>query len=66
AQYLRTFDRVLMLRYYRLPKNACCRVNGHSLHLIDEHLAQADMHFATKEASTGYLAKQGVEREAVA
>ena len=64
-QYLRTFDRVLMLRYYRLPKSAICRVTGHSPHLIDEHLALADKHFGTEEALTGYLANRGVELEVV-
>jgi hypothetical protein len=27
-QYLRTFDRVLMLRHCQLPKSAICRVTG--------------------------------------
>jgi hypothetical protein len=64
-QYLRAFDRVLMLRYYRVPKNAMCRITGHSLQLVEEHLALADKHFPTEEALAGYLANRGVELEVV-
>jgi len=56
---------VLMLRYYRVPKKATCRITGHSLHLIEEHLALADKHFPTEEALAGYLANRGVELEVV-
>lgn len=64
-QYLRAFDRVLMLRYYRVPTKAMCRVTGYSLQLVEEHLALADKHFPTEEALTGYLANRGVELEVV-
>ncbi|MDP2858384.1 MAG: hypothetical protein Q8P50_10460 [Bacillota bacterium] len=64
-EYLRAFDRVPMLRYYRVLKSAICWVMGHSPHLIDEHLALAQQHFATEEALTDYLANPGVELEVV-
>jgi len=64
-QYLRAFDRVLMLKYYRVPSKAMCRVTGHSPQLIEEHLALADKHFPTEEALTGYLANRGVDLEVV-
>lgn len=48
-----------MLRYWRVPKSAICRVTGHSPQLIAEHLALVETHFATEEALTGYLANRG-------
>jgi len=63
--YLRAFDRVLMLRYYRVPRKAMCRVTGYSLQLVEEHLALADKHFPTQEALAGYLANRGAELEVV-
>ncbi len=62
-QCLRTFDRVLMLKYYRVPSKVMCRVTGHSSRVIEEHLALAQKHFATDEELTGCLANRGVELE---
>ena len=49
-QYLKTPDRLLVLRYLRLPKGLMVQVTGHSLGLIEEHLAIEDRHFPTAEA----------------
>ena len=63
--YLRLFDRVLTLRYYRVPPRTMSRVTGHSLALIEEHLALADKHFPTREILGEYLTNRGVELEEV-
>ena len=59
-QYLRAFDRLLVLRHFGLPKKLMVQVTGHSLSLIEEHLAIADKHFPTREALAQYLAGRGV------
>ncbi|MBC7083915.1 MAG: DUF1670 domain-containing protein [Firmicutes bacterium] len=62
-QYLKTFDRLLVLRHFGLPKKLMAQVTGHSLSLIEEHLAIADKHFPTTEALTQYLTSRGVDLE---
>ncbi|MEW6226537.1 MAG: DUF1670 domain-containing protein [Bacillota bacterium] len=62
-QYLRAFDRLLVLRHFGLPKKLMVQVTGHSLSLIEEHLALADKHFPTTEALTRYLTSRGVNLE---
>jgi len=62
-QYLRTFDRVLMLRYYRVPFSAIVQVVGHSRSLVEEHLELAEKHFPDEDAIAAYLAKRGIELE---
>lgn len=62
-QYLRLFDRVLVLRYFGLPPKLMRQVTGHSLALIEEHLALAEKHFPTTKAMVEYLANRGVELE---
>ena len=62
-QYLKTFDRLLVLRHFGLPKKLMVQVTGHSLSLIEEHLAIADKHFPTTEALTQYLTSRGVDLE---
>lgn len=62
-QYLKTFDRLLVLRHFGLPKKLIVQVTGHSLSLIEEHLAIADKHFPTAEALTQYLTSRGVDLE---
>lgn len=59
-QYLRAFDRVLVLRHYGLPPRLMAQVMGNSLSLIEEHLALADKHFPTREALVQYLASREV------
>ena len=60
-QYLRVFDRVLVLRHYGLPPKLMSQVMGHSLALVKEHLALAEKHFPTREALIDYLHKRGVD-----
>jgi len=43
--YLKTFDRLLILRYYRMPMSAITRAVGYGRRLIEEHLALAEKHF---------------------
>ncbi len=62
-QYLRLFDRVLVLRYFGLPPKLMRQVTGHTLALIEEHLALAERHFPTNNALVEYLANRGVELE---
>jgi len=62
-QYLRLFDRVLVLYHYGLPVNLIRQVTGHSLALIKEHLALVEKHFPAKEGLVNYLSNRGVELE---
>lgn len=43
--YLRLFDRVLLLRYYKLPVSVMMRVTGHGKALLEEHLTLVEKHF---------------------
>ena len=63
-QCLKTFERRLVLRHFGLLKKLMVQVTGHSLSLIEEHLAIAYKHFPTTEALTQYLASRGVDLEA--
>ncbi|MGE5573636.1 MAG: DUF1670 domain-containing protein [Bacteroidota bacterium] len=49
-EYLKTFDRLLVLQHFGSPERLMVQVTGHSLSLIEEHLAIADKHFSTAEA----------------
>jgi len=62
-QYLRLFDRVLVLCHYGLPINLILQVTGHSLMLTKKHLALVDKHFPTKQELVDYLSNCGVELE---
>ena len=62
-QYLRAFDRVLVLRHFGLPPKLMAQVMGNSLNLVEEHLALADKHFPTREALVQYLEGRGVSLE---
>lgn len=61
--YLRIFDRVLLLRYYKLPLSAMVRVTGHSQRLLEEHLALVEKHFSDEAALEVYLGKRGITLE---
>lgn len=61
--YLRTFDKLLILRHYGLPLTAMVRVLGHGPTLIQEHLALADKHFPTEEAMATYLKGRAITFE---
>jgi len=63
--YLRLFDRVLLLCYYQVPVSAMPRITGHSKGLLEEHLALVDKHFPTPEAMEAYLGKRGVKVEQI-
>ncbi|HHY48012.1 MAG TPA: DUF1670 domain-containing protein, partial [Firmicutes bacterium] len=62
-QYLRAFERVLVLRHFGLPPKLMAQVMGISLNLVEEHLALADKHFPTREALVQYLEGRGVSLE---
>jgi len=61
--YLRLFDRVLVLRYFRMPPHLMRQVTGHSLALIKEHLALVEKHFPSEKELVDYLTNRGVELE---
>ena len=61
--YLRLFDRVLVLLYFRMPPHLMRQVTGHSLALINEHLALAKKHFPAEKDLVGYLTNRGVDLE---
>jgi hypothetical protein len=61
--YLRLFDRVLVLRYFKMPPKLMRQVTGHSLALINEHLALAEKHFPSEKDLVEYLTNRGVELE---
>ena len=61
--YLRLFDRVLVLLFFRMPPHLMRQVTGHSLALINEHLALAKKHFPTEKDLVDYLTNRGVELE---
>jgi len=63
--YLKTFDKLLVLRYYRMPYSAIMRVLGHSRKLIEEHMAIADKHFPTEEELASYLEGRGIALEKI-
>ncbi len=58
--YLKTFDRLLILRYYRMPLVAIQKVLGHGKKLIEEHLERADKYFPTAEALAEHLKTRGI------
>ncbi|MEW6458179.1 MAG: DUF1670 domain-containing protein [Bacillota bacterium] len=61
--YLRLFDRVLLLCYYKLPVSAMIRVTGHGKALLEEHLALVEKHFPNEDALVTYLGQCGVTLE---
>ena len=61
--YLRLFDRVLVLRFFGMPPHLMRQVTGHSLALINEHLALAKKHFPSEKDLVDYLTNRGVELE---
>ena len=61
--YLRLFDRVLVIRYFRMPPHLMRQVTGHSLALINEHLALVEKHFPSEKELVDYLTNRGVELE---
>ena len=63
--YLKTFEKLLVLRYYKMPLSAIIRVLGHGSKLIDEHLSIAEKHFPTNEALADYLEARGVALEKI-
>ncbi len=61
--YLRLFDRILVLKYYGLPLNLIRQVTGHSTALLKEHIQIADKHFPKQSDLTAYLFDRGVDIE---
>jgi len=61
--YLRLFDRVLLLRYYKLPVSVMMRVTGHGKALLEEHLTLVEKHFPNDQAMDAYLGKRGITLE---
>ncbi len=63
--YLKTFDKLLVLLYYKMYQSAIMRVLGHGRKLIEEHLALAEKHFPTEEALAAYLEGRGITLEKI-
>lgn len=63
--YLKVFEKLLILKYYKMPLPAIVRVLGHGQKLIEEHLALADKHFPDDESLKSYLEGRGVKVENV-
>lgn len=63
--YLRLFERVLLLKYYQVPISALPRVTGYGRSLLDEHLELVEKHFPTEEALAEYLGQRGVRLEKI-
>jgi len=61
--YLRLFDRVLLLKYYRVPVSAMPRITGHSPRLLEEHLSLVAKHFPDEESLVRYIAQRGIKLE---
>jgi len=61
--YLRLFDRVLLMCYYQVPVSAMPRITGHSQRLLEEHLNLVKKHFPDTEAMEAYLGKRGIKLE---
>ena len=61
--YLRQFDRVLLLKYYHVPVSAMLRITGYSPGLLEEHLALVEKHFPDEAALTAYLGRRGIKLE---
>ncbi|HAP32104.1 MAG TPA: hypothetical protein DCQ14_03515 [Firmicutes bacterium] len=63
--YLRLFERVLLLKYYQVPMSALPRVTGYGRSLLDEHLELVEKHFPTEDALAEYLGQRGVKLEKI-
>ena len=63
--YLRLFERVLLLKYYQVPMSALPRVTGYGRGLLEEHLALVEKHFPTEDALAEYLGQRGVKLEKI-
>jgi len=61
--YLRLFERVLVLTFYKVPESVLPRVTGYSKRLLDEHLELVKKHFPTQETLAEYLGQKGVQLE---
>lgn len=61
--YLRLFDRVLLLCYYHVPVSAMIRITGHSPALLEEHLALVKKHFPDEESLVNYIGNRGIKLE---
>ena len=61
--YLRLFERVLLLKYYGVSESALSRVTGYSKSLLQEHLELVEKHFPTEEALEQYLGQRGIQLE---
>lgn len=62
--YLRLFDRVLLLKYYHVPVSAMPRITGHSPRLLEEHLALVAKHFPDEDSLVRYIGQRGIRLDA--
>jgi hypothetical protein len=58
--YIKTFDRLLILKLFGMSEELMQRVTGHSLAMIKEHLALAEKHFPTKDSLMEYLGQRNI------
>lgn len=61
--YLRLFDRVLLLRYYHVPTSVTMRITGHCAGLLEEHLALMQKHFPDEDSLVSYITNRGIKLE---
>lgn len=61
--YLRLFERVLLLKYYGVPMSALPRVTGYGRSLLEEYLALVEKHFPTEDSLEEYLGQRGIKLE---
>ncbi len=61
--YLRTFDKLLIFKYYGLPIDAVVRVLGLGRKLIEGHLELVDKHFQIADDLKAHLSGLGVSLE---
>ncbi len=59
--YLRLFERVMLLKYYKFPIEVMPRVIGYGRSLLQEHLKLIEKHFPTEKALAEYLGQRGVK-----
>lgn len=63
--YLRTFDKLLMLKYHKLPATLMVRVLDCSRKLLEEYMALAEKHLPGDDAIKHYLTNRGIPLDEV-
>ncbi len=61
--YLKSFDKLLLLRYHGLPVSAMLRLLECSRSLLDEYIELAEQHLPGDESMRNYLSARGIPLE---